>query len=42
MLEHWQAGANDVRRTLRHHVWCNRGRPRSGVAVFDLTQDAKD
>jgi NTE family protein len=42
MLEHWAAGANDVRRTLRHHVWCNRGRPRSGVAVFDLTRDAKD
>ena len=42
MMEHWQAGANDVRRTLRHHAWCNRGRPRSGVAVFDLTRDAQD
>jgi NTE family protein len=42
MLEHWQAGGNDVRRTLRHRIWCNRTRPRSGVAVFDLTQDATD
>jgi len=42
ILEHWQAGGNDVRRTLRHRAWRNRTRPRSGVAVFDLTQDATD
>jgi NTE family protein len=42
MLEHWQAGGNDVRRTLRHRAWCNRDRPRSGVTVFDLTRDAQD
>jgi NTE family protein len=42
MLEHWQAGSNDVRRTLRHRDWCNRDRPHSGVTVFDLTPDAKD
>jgi NTE family protein len=42
MQEHWQSGGNDVRRTLRHSAWRNRSRPRSGVAIFDLTRDAKD
>lgn len=42
MLEHWAAGGNDVRRTLRHKAWCSRTRPRSGVAIFDLTRDARD
>ena len=40
--EHWQAGQNDVRRTLRHRQWTARQRPEHGVAVFDLTRDAAD
>jgi NTE family protein len=42
MIEHWEAGRNDVRRTLRHGDWTNRCRPRSGVSIFDLTRDAID
>jgi NTE family protein len=42
MLDHWRSGGNDVRRTLRHSAWRERTRPRSGVAVFDLTQDSTD
>ncbi|MBY0297958.1 MAG: patatin-like phospholipase family protein [Methylobacterium sp.] len=42
MLEHWTAGRNDVRRSLRHRDWLARCRPEAGVAVFDLTRDARD
>ena len=36
--EHWEAGRNDVKRTLRHEKWRNRVRPKHGVAALDLTQ----
>lgn len=36
--EHWAAGCNDVRRTLRHKAWKERKRPTQGVAVLDLTE----
>jgi NTE family protein len=36
MEEHWQAGRNDVIRTLRHPRWRNREMPRQGVQVLDL------
>ncbi|GJD50101.1 hypothetical protein OPKNFCMD_2838 [Methylobacterium crusticola] len=42
MLEHWAAGRSDVRRSLRHRDWLARCRPDQGVAVFDLTRDARD
>jgi NTE family protein len=42
MLEHWAAGRNDVRRSFRHRDWLARCRPEEGVAVFDLTRDARD
>jgi len=42
MLEHWEAGRSDVRRSMRHRDWLKRCRPDSGVAVFDLTRDARD
>jgi NTE family protein len=34
--EHWQAGRNDVARTLRHPKWRNRERADKGVRVLDL------
>ena len=37
--EHWEAGRNDVRRTLSHKAWKNRAKPTEGVTVFDLTKD---
>ena len=40
--EHWQAGRNDVKRTLRHREWIRRCRPKSGVTTFDLSRDAQD
>jgi NTE family protein len=40
--EHWEAGRNDVRRTLRHKAWKNRTKPSEGVTVFDLTKDGAD
>ncbi len=42
MLDHWKAGRNDVRRSLRHRHWIERCRPEQGVSVFDLTRDARD
>jgi NTE family protein len=36
MEEHWQAGRNDVVRTLRHPRWRNREMPKHGVEVLDL------
>jgi NTE family protein len=42
MLEHWAAGRNDVRRSLRHSKWRERRYEDHGVAVFDLTRDARD
>jgi NTE family protein len=37
--EHWSAGRDDVRRTLRHPRWRRRQRPEYGVEVFDLAAD---
>ena len=37
--EHWNAGGNDVRRTLQQPAWRRRGKPANGVSIFDLTQD---
>lgn len=42
MREHWAAGRSDVLRSLRHHEWTARCRPDQGIAVFDLTRDARD
>lgn len=42
VMEHWQSGRFDVRRTLRHEIWKKRTRPKMGVAIFDLTRDATD
>lgn len=42
VMEHWQAGQYDVRRTLRHRIWKERRKPEHGVAIFDLTRDATD
>ena len=42
MLEHWAAGRQDGRRSLRNRVWRDRAPDETGVAVFDLTQDASD
>jgi NTE family protein len=39
MLEHWQAGLDDVRHTLKQPEWLNRKKPEFGVKVFDLTRD---
>jgi len=39
--EHWQAGVDDVRRTLGHSAWRKRAKPEIGVNVLDLTNDAK-
>lgn len=36
MLELWNAAREDVARTLDHPAWIERGRPRQGIAVFDL------
>lgn len=35
--DHWEAGRNDVLRSLQNARWCNRHRPPGGVRVFDLT-----
>lgn len=40
--EHWQSGRHDVMRTVRHAHWISRVKPPHGVAVFDLTRDARD
>jgi len=37
--EHWEAGQDDVRRTLGHEAWRTRDRPKHGVTVFDLTKN---
>ncbi|WP_298954571.1 patatin-like phospholipase family protein [uncultured Methylobacterium sp.] len=42
MQEHWAAGRSDVLRSVRHRDWIARCRPEQGVAVFDLTRDARD
>jgi NTE family protein len=41
MDEHWQAGLDDGRRTLRRPRWLERWEGVGGVRVFDLAQDAE-
>jgi NTE family protein len=36
--EHWEQGRKDVLQTLAHDSWKNRGTPREGVTVLDLTR----
>jgi NTE family protein len=36
--EHWAQGHKDVLQTLAHDSWKNRGTPREGVTVLDLTK----
>ncbi len=42
MIEHWQAGRNDLIRSYRHPAWHERRHNEAGVAVFDLTLHARD
>lgn len=42
MLEHWQAGLDDVRHTLAHPAWRARTKPEMGVTVLDLTRDEEE
>lgn len=39
MEDHWAAGEDDVRRTLKNEEWKNRCKPTTGVQIFDLTRD---
>jgi len=40
MEEHWQAGVNDTRRTLRHEqLWLSPPEDLAGVRTFDITRD---
>lgn len=40
MEEHWQAGVNDTRRTLRHEeLWLRPPEDLAGVRTFDVTRD---
>lgn len=39
ILEHWQSGLEDVRRTFHSKAWRQREKPKDGVTVFDLTGD---
>lgn len=38
MAEHWTAGRNDARRTLRQRCWQNPPEPAEGIAVFDTNR----
>jgi len=42
MLEHWQAGLDDVRHTLAHPAWRDRKKPEMGVTILDLTRDEEE
>ena len=40
MEEHWKAGVNDTRRTLRHEAeWLQPPGEFAGVRTFDITRD---
>jgi NTE family protein len=39
MEEHWRAGYDDARRTLRHPEVLERPKNLEGVFTFDLTPD---
>ncbi len=38
VMEHWQAGLDDVRMTFGHETWRKRKRPAEGLVTLDLTQ----
>lgn len=38
MVEHWNAGRNDVMKTLNSATWQNRSKPHDGIAIYDLTK----
>jgi len=42
MVDHWNAGRNDVMRTLRHRDWLQPPSPQAGVATHDIHYDAAD
>ena len=39
--EHWQAGLDDTRRTLRHQKWLERPPEEVGLQIHDLHRDAE-
>jgi len=39
--EHWQAGYDDTRRTLRHQNWLDRPEDAVGLQIHDLHRDAE-
>jgi NTE family protein len=40
MEEHWQAGLNDTRRTLRHEqLWLEPPKEMEALRTFDITRD---
>ena len=39
MREHWEAGYNDTRRTLKHVDWLAPNISAAGVVVHDLHRD---
>ena len=39
--EHWAQGRKDVLQTLAHDSWKNRGTPKEGVTILDLTRKPK-
>jgi NTE family protein len=42
MLDHWNAGYNDVTRTLRHPEALQRPTDQTGVATFDVAVDGRE
>jgi NTE family protein len=42
VLEHWQAGARDMRHTIDHPDWLVRSNADDGVTVYDLAHRAAD
>jgi NTE family protein len=40
MLQRWEAGLADVRRSVAHPEWLKRSRPAEGIQVYDLTREA--
>ena len=41
VLEHWQAGLNDMRDSVAHPDWLSRSGLDDGVAIYDLTRPEK-
>ena len=42
MVDHWQAGASSMRRTLRHTDWFAPPDPEVGFVTHDVDRDAED